>query len=418
MRFRRGRTPVGQPILGLVADEQTGGFMAGATGTVIRTRWTPKHVARHYGFPADLNGHGQTIAVINLGEHLDLDELRGDLARAALPAPPMRQVPLPAARAPAGTPGKADDPGTVFAIETHIDAEILAAICPAAVLAIYSCAAATADDIAAALQAAVSDDADVISISWGSAEDGLTSGQRARVQAALHQARDAGITVCAAAGDAGAAGVFDAKGRPVYGLDNGIPQVKCIFPASSDLVLACGGTSLMKDESGLHEVVWNDAGSDGWIGGGGVSTAFDRPDWQARLNLAVPPAHGPGTFGPRGRVLPDVAGLAAMGDWAIWYRGGKEGLLGGTSAVAPLYAALIALANQKRRRQGKARLGFVNDRLYALAARGGLFTGIVAGSNRLTPDGPGYDAATGFDACTGWGVPRADRLIAALAAAD
>jgi kumamolisin len=392
--------------------------MPGKTGTEVRTRWTPTHVARHYAFPADLNGHGQTIAVINLGEHLDLDELRGDLARAALPAPPMRQVLLPAAKPAAAAPQTTGDPGTMFAIESHIDAEILAAICPAAALVIYSCAAATADDMAGALQAAVADGRDVISISWGSAEDGLTSGQRSRVQAALRQARDAGITVCAAAGDAGAAGMFDARGRPVYGVEDGTPQVKCSFPASSDLVLACGGTSLVADDTGLHEAVWNDAAADGWIGGGGVSTAFDRPAWQTRLNLAVPPAHGPGTLGPRGRILPDVAGLAAMGDWAIWYRGGREGLLGGTSAVAPLYAALIALANQKRRQHGKPRLGFVNDRLYALAAQGGLFTSIVAGSNRLTPEGPGYDAAPGFDACTGWGVPRADRLIAALAAAE
>jgi len=49
-------------------------------------------------------------------------------------------------------------------------------------------------------------------------------------------------------------------------------------------------------------------------------------------------------------------------------------------------------------------------------AAGGLFVSITEGSNRLTPDGPGYDALAGFDACTGWGVPRADRLIAALAA--
>jgi kumamolisin len=105
-----------------------------------------------------------------------------------------------------------------------------------------------------------------------------------------------------------------------------------------------------------------------------------------------------------------------MGDWAIWVGGGHEALLGGTSAVAPLYAALVALANQRRRSRGRERLGFLNDRLYRLAAAGGLFVSITEGSNRLTPDGPGYDALAGFDACTGWGVPRADRLIAALAA--
>jgi kumamolisin len=392
--------------------------MAGTTGTDLRTRWTPRHVAQHYRFPADINGHGQTVAVVNLGEILDLDELRADLSRAALPVPALRQVRLPAARpAPAG-PGRPADPGTMYAIETHIDAEILAALCPAAALVIYSCAAPTADDMAHAIQAAVADDVDVISISWGSAEDMLTSGQRGRVQAALQQARDAGITVCAAAGDAGAAGRFGPGGQPVHDIEDGVPQVKCIYPASSDLVLACGGTSLEKDAGGLREVVWNDAHKGGWIGGGGVSTAFPRPDWQTATNPRITPAHGPGTLGPMGRIVPDVSALAAMGDWAIWYRGGREGLLGGTSAVAPLYAALVALANQKRRQHGKARLGFVNDRIYRLAQATDLFTSILSGSNRLTPDGPGYDAQAGFDACTGWGVPQADRLIAALAASE
>jgi kumamolisin len=382
----------------------------------VRPRWTPRRVAQHYGFPADLNGHGQTIGIIDLGEPLDLSELHRDLARASLPIPAMRRIDLPPATLAGGgaPPRRPADRGTRLAIETHIDAEIVAAICPAAALAIYCCAGTGADDLRQAIARAVADGVDVISISWGMPEDALTSGQRARLQAALAAARDARITVCAAAGDAGAAGSFGPTGAPEYQLSDGVPQVRCTYPASSDLVLACGGTSLVAGGTAPHEVVWNDMAQGGWAGGGGVSLAFDRPAWQA--GLAVPPAHGPGTLGPRGRILPDVAGLAAMGDWAIWIAGGREARLGGTSAVAPLYAALVALANQRRRSRGRERLGFLNDRLYRLAAAGGLFVSITEGSNRLTPDGPGYDALAGFDACTGWGVPRADRLIAALAA--
>lgn len=87
---------------------------------------------------------------------------------------------------------------------------------------------------------------------------------------------------------------------------------------------------------------------------------------------------------------------------------------GGSSAVAPLRAAFIALVNEARGASGKSRLGFVNERLYALAAEGGLFKDIVSGSNRPANDQPGYDAGEGFDACTGWGTPIGEKLFKAL----
>ena len=82
--------------------------------------------------------------------------------------------------------------------------------------------------------------------------------------------------------------------------------------------------------------------------------------------------------------------------------------------VAPLWAAFITLVNEARQAAGKSRLGFVNERLYELAPKGGLFNGITIGTNRPSPDYPGYDAKPGFDACTGWGSPIGEKLFAAL----
>ena len=93
-------------------------------------------------------------------------------------------------------------------------------------------------------------------------------------------------------------------------------------------------------------------------------------------------------------------------------------LAGGTSAVAPLFASLIALANEKRSTLGKDNLGFLNNRLYELAATADIFNTVNQGHNRPLPDYPGYEAGDSFNACTGWGTPKAHRLFDALVALD
>jgi kumamolisin len=186
--------------------------------------------------------------------------------------------------------------------------------------------------------------------------------------------------------------------------------VHCIYPGSSPQVLCCGGTRFVEARGFRREVVWNDTATRGLATGGGVSDQFARPDWQADLAIASANAQA-----ITGRILPDVAAVAALRDWTFFDAGGTRDLQGGTSAVAPFYAALVALAGQQRRAAGKAPLGFLNDRLYALAAAGGLFNDITEGHNRVLPDGKGYRAQPGFDACTGWGTPRIAELLAALA---
>ena len=155
----------------------------------------------------------------------------------------------------------------------------------------------------------------------------------------------------------------------------------------------------------VDEAVWRTRGA---ATGGGVSNKFDRPPYQDEIDMPTSPRRR------RGRGVPDVAGDANP---ATGYRvrlvGGGRDVFGGTSAVAPLWAALVALINQHRARRRKPPLGFINARLYALPASAGAFHDILEGTNDLEKLGK-YAAGPGWDACTGLGSPNGARLLEAL----
>ena len=208
------------------------------------------------------------------------------------------------------------------------------------------------------------------------------------MESALQNARLRGVTVVAASGDLLAtAGLLDRTANVMY-------------PASSPLVLACGGSQMALDPAGLallSEDVWNT----GTIGtGGGVSAVFDPPHYQ--LESQVPLSS---ITGRPGRGVPDVAAAAAAVHGYRVILDGEETVREGTSAATPLWAGLVALANAARGRP----VGFINDHLYNNAH---VCRDVMQGSNRL--DGIGYDAVPGWDACTGLGTPWADQVIELL----
>jgi kumamolisin len=233
----------------------------------------------------------------------------------------------------------------------------------------------TDGDFLAAIEQAIKDKMDAISISWGGSEDQWDPTSIQQFNAAFERASTAGITVTAAAGDNGSG-----DGEPGQHVD---------FPASSPYVLGCGGTSL-KSTSPIDEEVWND-GSKGGATGGGVSSLFAIPAWQQKSNVP----------GAKFRGVPDVAGNADPETGWIVIVDGQTMVIGGTSAVAPMWAALSAVLSQAL---GK-NVGFLNPSLYALA---GWDRDITVGNNGT------YLARPGYDCCTGLGVPNAAQLLSVL----
>jgi kumamolisin len=343
--------------------------------------FTAPQVAQLYDFPTQGNGQGQTIGLIELGGGYTTADLSAYFKGLGVAMPEITAVSVDGGK---NQPtGEANGPDG----EVMLDIEVAGAVAPGAHLVVYF-APNTDQGFLDAITTAVHDTTNkptVISISWGSAESGWTAQATTNFDAAFADAAALGVSVCVAAGDNGSAdSVTDGK-----------PHVD--FPASSPHVLGCGGTSL-KAGSGATisaEVVWN---SGGGATGGGVSTVFPLPAWQT----------GVGVPNGTGRGVPDVAGNA---DPETGYRvrvDGQDTVIGGTSAVAPLWAALIALLNQQLAHP----VGLVNPLLYQ-QAQAKTFHQITEGNNDLSHLGV-YSAGPGWNACTGLGSPNGTALLAAL----
>lgn len=361
--------------------------------------WLPIQVAKHYDFPlAELDGEGQTVAIISLGGKLNLAELRSDFKTMRVPMPKLKLKDIDAKNI-------SDKQNNGPTDETHLDLEVIGTICSEAKITIYRAPNDGGPGFTAAIEAAIADDNSVISISWGRRE--FDDDKNSQMEKALRKAKKQGITVCVASGDGGSSAHRDG----LHAIPAPDEKAHVEYPASSPYVLSCGGTELMMAKDGHHEVVWNNSGPElkSSATGGGVSSLFPRPAWQTVHGVDIPSVN----TGKAGRVIPDISALAAGGDWEIFEKGDSVSG-GGTSAVAPLVASMIVLANQKRASLGKTRLGFVNHRLYKLAKQNKGFNNITKGHNRPAESYPGYDAQSGYDACTGLGTPIASELIESL----
>ncbi len=380
----RDLAPVVQAVLGLddrpQAHPQIRARSANGAAHAAARSFTPPEVARLYNFPPKLDGQGQRIAVIELGGGYRRAELRSYFSDLGLELPKITAVSVDGVRNRPGVHAHADS-------EVMLDIQVIGAIAPGAEQLVYF-APLTDRGFVDAVTAAVFDERapSVISISWGDAEFNWSEQARAVLDQAFQAAAVLGITVCCVSGDNGwTDGIGTKRGHVDY-------------PASSPYVLACGGTRLEVNAGKLSEVVWN---SDGNATGGGVSQYYPVPSWQRRAR--VPRSRNPGRH--IGRGVPDVAGNA---DPDTGYRirlNGELKALGGTSAVGPLWAALIARLNQHL----GTRVGFLNPLLYESIAPAG-FNAVVHGTNG------GYRARLGWDACTGHGTPDGERLLAALTA--
>lgn len=334
--------------------------------------WTALQVAKEYDFPKG-DGRGQTIAIIELG---------GGYTKAGLltyfqkmlgnNGPTVIEIDVDGGdNAPTNNPDGPDG-------EVLLDIQVAGSVATKCNIVVYF-ASNTDQGFHDAITRAISDtkhNPSVISISWGGPEDGWTQQAINAMNSAFQLAATRGITVLAASGDNGSS-----DGEEGNHVD---------YPASDPYVLGCGGTKLTIEHTLLVEAVWNETSSGEGAGGGGYSASFPTPAYQENVMPHM-----------LNRGVPDVAGNADPETGYEVFIDGQWTVIGGTSAVAPLYAGLIALVNQAKGHS----VGFINPKLYANPS---VCRDVVSGNNG------GFAASTGWDAGSGLGVIDGTKLLAVL----
>lgn len=348
------------------------------------TSYMPTELAALYNFPNG-NGQGECIAIIELGGGYRPADLKSYFSHLNIKPPKVSAVSVDHGKNhPTGDSNGPDG-------EVMLDIEVVGAIAPGASVVVYF-APNTDAGFLDAITTAIHDTKhrpSVISISWGGPESSWTQQAMMAFDQAFQAAAAMGITVCAASGDNGSSD----------GVNDGTVHVD--FPASSPHVLACGGTSLhAANGSAAQETVWND-GAAGGATGGGVSSVFARPAYQNSVKVT---ARQGSSTALQMRGVPDVAGDADPQTGYDVRVDGEDTVIGGTSAVAPLWAGLIARVNSTK----GAPVGYIHPQLYKAKKA---VTDVTQGNNGA------YGAAIGWDACTGLGSPNGKGLATALAGA-
>ena len=349
-----------------------------AGGAAAPKSFTPLQVAALYGFPAGHGSSSYNVALIELGGGFNATQVASYFTSLKVsPAPNVVSVSVDGAKNTTG--GDADG-------EVQLDIEVVGAIASAATIAVYFAPNTDAGFLDAITQAThdTTYQPAVISISWGGPEASWTPATMTSFDSALASAAVLGVSTFVASGDNGSSdGETDGKNH----VD---------FPASSPHATGCGGTTLTGSGSTIgSEVVWNGSG-------GGVSAQFALPTWQAKLKATT--AKGAATALAK-RGVPDVSGNADPNSGYTVSIDGKSEVVGGTSAVAPLWAALTAVQCAIA---GK-RQGLVNPTLYANPSH---MRDITSGNNT------GFEATAGWDACTGLGSIRSTSLNASTSSSS
>ncbi|HTQ57314.1 MAG TPA: S53 family peptidase [Bryobacteraceae bacterium] len=352
---------------------------------------TPPEVAGLYQFPAT-NANGQTIGLFEFDGGYRLSDIQAYFNQLHLPAPSVTWV---------GVDGQTNAPGMSDADgEVILDIDVAAGAAPGAKIVVYFAPWTEQGwlDIVSAAIHDVNNRPSVISISWGWPEHQTALGftwTDAALQAVNQKFWEAallGVTVLAASGDHGSdCGIGDRKAHVLY-------------PASDPYVTACGGT-VISNVSGasFQENTWRDDSD--WLTAGGVSDYFPKPIWQDWANIPTS-----ANDGHAGRAIPDIAGNASqLSGYDLILGGRPTGPIGGTSATAPLYAALVALLNADL---GEP-VGYLNPNLYAFQGPY-VYRDIADNVNNTRGGAPGYPAIAGWDACTGLGGVNGVALLTAL----
>jgi len=344
-----------------------------ASKAAVEITWSTPDLCAAYNWPSKQAGGG-VIAIVELGGGWVQSDIDAYFKSLSQPSPSVTDVSVDGTRnSPNQSVGSSNDAD----IEVALDIEVAGASCFAATGKPATIRMYWSQDIASAVTKAAQDGCDVCTISWG-ADEALWGAQLAdEMESAAATATDLGMIVFAASGDNDSS-------------DGGSTPANVDVPSSCPHVIGCGGTRKTKTD----ETVWNDnpGQTNGEGTGGGYSTIFPKQTWQ--IGAPPPPT---GTTAGTGRMVPDVAADADPQTGYAIYVHGQQIVVGGTSAVAPLYAGLFASFGTK--------LGFVTPTLYENQAA---FTDITVGGNGF------YDAGPGPDPCSGIGAPIGARIAALI----
>ena len=404
--FRSGKFPPGPD-----EEEEYADAMTDDDFSQVRSEFRSKYgsigytgakYAELYNFPKEVDGTGQTIGIIQFGGGYDKEEMVKYFEMTGMETPMISDMSIFRGR-------NGLTQNYLYDAEVAMDIQVAASAAPGAeIVNIFVPERYNIQGLIHAIEKAIKYDCNIISLSWAWPEGISTFSEKnmASVNRILQCAAAQGVTVVCASGDHGShAGVKD--GRPhIY------------FPSSSPYVLSCGGTSVTVEEDKIvEEVVWNDtfifgdsasqlASTGGFSKGYGDSHPNTMPLYQYKV---MPEPHCNSRELKRGN--PDVSASANLSKTGYWILAkGFQFVSGGTSAAAPLWAALIARINQK---MGKPQ-GFINPSLYALASVKGVFNQIIKGNNSISHRLSHWDAGEVWNPCTGLGSPHGENLLRGL----
>ena len=337
------------------------------------TTFNPLQLATLYNFPPNLNGSGQKIGIIQLGGGYVLSDMTTYFTYLGINTTPN----ITAVSVDGAVNNPADTSGAN--LEVILDMQVIAALVPNAAIRIYF-GPNSYQGFYNVINAAINDNCSIISISWGATESQWSLSTLTAYNNLFQTASTKNITILAASGD--------------YGSSDGKVGNNVNFPSASPYVLACGGTNLktINNTTISTEIVWSGSG-------GGVSKTFARPSYQNNLpqntlNLLN---------GKRGS--PDICGNADPNTGYVLYSASQGGyfVVGGTSAVSPLWSGLLGRINQSL----GFNVGFINPFLYSQT---NIYNDILQGNNGA------FSGALGWDPCTGWGSPNGVKILNALTA--
>jgi len=334
---------------------------AHATGQST-TPLTPPQVASLYKFPTN-KATGQTIAILEFGGGYKTTDIQNYFNNTVhMPVPKVSAV---------GVDGATNSPGQSADIEVILDVDVAGSVAPGANIVVYF-APNTVQGWIDGITTAIHDNThkpSVISISWAGGESGWGSAISS-VSKAIQEAAIVGVSIFVSSGDGG-------SGNPA----------EVLYPASDPWVTGCGGVTVENvSGSTFVEAAWGGSG-------GGISNVFPMPAWQSWVNL-------PTSVNPKGHIgrgVPDISGNAdPSSGYMLILNGSATGPWGGTSAVAPFYAGMVAVMNTALDEP----IGYFNPSLYSFSGSS-TYRDVTSGSNGLYNAGPGWDACTGLGSVVG-----------------